>query len=147
VLASTTNTDDPSHYELQYYTPPAYPQLTYRRTRYKNALLRITGLPSFSLLASISYALLVCPDSPCWSTSRTGCSSGLIHLTYLPLIPVAHLRSFLSLAYFSYALLICCHSPRWPPSRMRCSFVFIHRAGLLVRVARLPSFSLLANIS
>jgi len=147
VLVSTTNTRYPSHYELQYYTPPAYPQLTYRRTRCRNALLRITGLPSFSSLASISYALLVCPHSPCWPTSRTGCSSGLIHLADIPLIPVAHQRSFLSLAYFSYVLLVCRYSPRWPPSRTRCWFVLIHHAGLLVRVARLPSFSLLATIS
>jgi len=147
VLASTTNTRYPSHYEFQYYTPPVYPQLTYRRTHYRNALLRITGLPSFFSLASISYALLICPHSPCWPTSRTGCSSGLIHLADLPLIPVAHLRSFLSLTYFSYALLVCHHSPRWPSSRTRCSFVLIRRARLLVRVAHLPTLSLLANIS
>jgi len=137
----------PSHYELQYYTPPAYPQLTYLCTCYRNALLRITGLPSFSSLASISYALLVCPHSSGWPTSPTGCSSSLIHLADLPLILVARLPSFLSLAYFSYALLVCLHSPRWPPSRTCCSFVLIRRNGLLVRVARLPSFSLLANIS
>jgi len=167
--------------------------------------------------------LLVCPHSPCWPTSHTGCSSGLIPLADLPLIPVARLRSFLSLAFISYALLVCphslrwptctrcssalillvaqylvpvarrpsfstlaycsyvllvgTHSPRrptaptrhsfdlifadlhsdvwqkhhvryqWPTSRACCSFVLIRRAGLLVRVARLPSFSLLANIS
>jgi len=34
---------------------------------------------------------------------------------------------------------------RWPTSRTRCSFVLIRRAGPLIRVARLPSFSLLAN--
>jgi len=44
-------------------------------------------------------------------------------------------------------LLICRQSPRWSPSRTRCSFVLIRRNGLLVRVASLPSFSLLANIS
>ena len=113
----------PSHFELQYYTPPAYPQLTYLRTRYRNALSRITGPPSFSSLASISYALLVCPYSPVWPTSRTSCSSGLIHLADLPLVLVARLRSFLLLSYFSYALLVCHHSPRWPPSRTRCSFL------------------------
>jgi len=206
VLASTTNTRYPSNYELQYHTPPAYPQLTYRRTCYRNALLHITGLPSFSLLASISYELLVCPHSPRWPT-RTRCSSALILLVGQHLVPVGRRPSFSTLAYCSYASLVGTHSPRrptaptrrsfdlifadlhsdvwqkhrvryrwptsraccsfdlifadlrsdvwqkrrvrywWPTSRTCCSFLLIRRAGLLVRVSRLPSFSLLANIS
>jgi len=187
--------------------------LTYVRTFGKNTvfgigglhLVRVARLSSFAALAH-SYALLVCPHSPCWPTSRTGCSSALIlhavlllrrvaHLTSilltyvrtcgrntvlgiggLHLVHVARLSSFAALAY-SYALLVCPLSPRWrtaptrfsfdlvfadlhsdvwqkrrvrywwPTSRMCCSFVHIRRASLLVRVARLPSFSLLANIS
>ena len=209
----------------------------------RNAVLGITGLhlvrvahlSSFAALA-YSYALLVCPHSPRWSTaptrcsfdlvfadlrsdawhkrrvrhhwptSRTCCSSALIPHAGVMLLPVSRLTSFLltyirmcgrnamlgigglhlvrvarsslfaALAY-SYTLLICPHSPRWrtaptrfsfdlvfadlhsdvwqkrrvrhrlPTSCTCCSFVHIRRTGLLVDVARLPSFSLLANIS
>jgi len=187
--------------------------LTYIRTFGRNTVLgigslhlvRVARLCSIAALAH-SYVLLVCPHSPCWPTSRTGCSSALIPhtvlllrrvarlisilLTYirtcgrnallgisgLHLVRVARLSSFAALAY-SYVLLFCPHSPhwrtaparfsfdlvfadlhsdmwqkrrvrhQWPKSRTCCSFVHIRCAGLLVRFARLPSFSLLANIS
>jgi len=114
-------------------------------------LVRITRLPSFSLLASISYWLLVSPHSPCWLTVPTCRSLALIlHvgllllcvarltsflLTYirtfgrntvlgiggLHLLPVARLSSFATLAY-SYALLTCPHSPRWRTALTHFSF-------------------------
>jgi len=120
----------PSHYELQYYTPPAYPQLTYLCTRYRNALLGITGLPSFSSLASISYRLLIGPHSPSRPTAATRCSFDLVF---------ADLHSDLWQKRHVWH--------RWPKSCMCCSFVLIRRAGPLVRIARLPSFSLLAYLS
>jgi len=137
-------------------------------------LVVVARLPSISSLASISYTLLVCPHSPRWPT-RTPCSSALILLIGQHLIPVARRPLFSTLAYCSYASLVGTHSPRrptapthrsfdlifadlhsdvwqkhrvrhrWPTSRTCCSFVLIRRAGPLVRVARLPSFSLLAN--
>jgi len=119
-----------------------------------------------------SYALLVCPHSPCWPTSLTGSSSAVIlHagllllritrltlflLTYirtfgrntvlgiggLHLICVARLSSFAALAY-SYLLLICPHSLCWPTSRTSCSSALIlHARLLLLRIARLTSFLL-----
>jgi len=168
-------------------------------------LVRVARSSSFAALAH-SYALLICPHSPCWPPTRTGCSTALIlhavlllrHdarltsilLTYirtcgrnamlgisgLHLVRVARLSTFATLAY-SYALLVCPHSPRWrtapirfsfdlvfadlhldvwqkrrvrhwsPTSRTCCSFVLIRRAGLLLRVARLPSFCTLAYSS
>jgi len=59
--------------------------LTYVRTCGTNAILGISGLhlvrvarlSSFAALGN-SYALLVCPHSPCWPTSRTSCLSALI---------------------------------------------------------------------
>jgi len=132
--------------------------LTYIRTFGRNTVLGIGGLhlvrvarlSSFGALAQ-SYALLVCPHSPCWPISRTGCSSALIlHtvpllrrvapltsilLTYvrtcgrnlvlgisgLHLVCVARLSSFATLAY-SYALLICPHSPHWRTAPTHFSF-------------------------
>ena len=126
-------------------------------------------------MAYFSYAFLLQPH--CWPPSRTRCSSGLILLADLHLIRVAHLPSFSTVAYFSYAFLLRPHSPRcptsrtrfsfdlvfadlhsdvwqkrcvrhrWPTSRTCRSFVLIRRAGLLVHVARLPSFSSLAYLS
>jgi len=138
-------------------------------------LVRVAHLSSFAALA-YSYALLVCPHSPCWPTSRTGCSSALIHYTGLLLLRVARLTSFLltyirmcgrnavfgigglhlvhvaclssfaALAH-SYALLVFPHSPCWPTSPTRSTSALILPYLLLVSIARLPSFSLLANIS
>jgi len=133
-------------------------------------LVRVARLSSFATLSHL-YALLVCPHSPCWPTSRTGCSSALIlHtilllrrvarltsilLTYvrtcgrnamlgiggLHLIRVARLSTFAALAY-SYALLVCPHSPCCPTSRTGCLSALILHAGLLfLRVALLHSFS------
>ena len=95
--------------------------LTCVRTCGRNAMLGITGLqlvpvarlPSFSSLAYISYTLLVCHHSPRWPISRTRCSSAVIHLAGLHLVPVAVARQP--------------HSSCWP---------------LLLRVARLTSFPL-----
>jgi len=111
-----------------------------------------------------------------WPTSRTCCSAALIlyagvlllHvsrltsflLTYiqtcgrntmlgsggLHLVRVARLSSLAALAH-SYALLVFPHSPFWPTSPTRSASALILPYLLLVRVARLPSFSLLANIS
>ena len=122
------------------------------------------------------YVLLVCPHSPCWPTSRTGCSSALILHAGLLLLRVARLTSFLltyirtcgrnamfgisglhlvrvaplssvaALAHL-YALLIFPHSPCWPTSPTRSVSALILPYLLLVSAAHLPSFSLLANIS
>jgi len=93
-------------------------------------LVRVARLPSFSLLANISYRLLVGPHSPRCPTSPTRCSFDL------------HFANLRSDVWQKRRV-----RHRWPTSRTCCSFVLIRRAGLLVRVARLPSFSLLANIS
>jgi len=128
---------------------------------------------SFTSLTYHSYRLLICGHSFRWPTSRTRCSFAVILLAGLHLVRVARLSSIAGLAY-SYALLVCPHSPRWrtapthfsfdlvfadlhsdvwqkrrvrhqwPTSRTCCSFVLIHRAGLLVRIACLPSCSTLA---
>jgi len=127
-------------------------------------------------VAYISYVLLVCPHSPCWPT-RMHCSSALILLVGQHLIPVACRPLFSTLASCSYASLVSTHPPhrptapmhhsfdlvfadlhsdiwqkhrvryQWPTSRTCCSFVLIRRTGLLLRVARLPSFSTLAYCS
>jgi len=142
------------------------------RIRRAGLLVRVARLPSFSLLANMSYRLLVSPHSPRWLTVRTHCSLGLIlhagllllHvarltpflLTYirtfgrntvlgiagLHLVRVASLSSFAALAY-SYVLLVCPHSPCWPTSRTSClSALIVHIGLLLIRVARLASFLL-----
>jgi len=142
---------------------PRWPTLTYCSSalilRAGVLLLRISRLTSF-LLTYI----------------RTCGRNAVLGIGGLHLVRVARLSSFAALAY-SYALLVCPHSPRsrtapthfsfdlvfadlhsdvwqkrrvrhrWPTSRTCCSFVLICRAGILIRVARLPSFSLLANIS
>ena len=111
--------------------------LTYVRTCGRNAVLGIGGLhhvrvarlSSFAALA-YSYALLVCPHSPCWRTAPTRFSFDLVFADlHSDVWQKRRVRR------------------RWPTSRTCCSFVYIRRAGLLVHVARLPSFSLLANIS
>jgi len=111
--------------------------LTYVRTCGRNAVLGIAGLhlvrvarlSSFAALA-YSYTVLVCPHSPRWRTAPTRFSFDLVfadlHSDVWQKRRVRH---------------------RWPTSRMCCSFVLIRRAGLLVRVARLPSFSTLAYCS
>ena len=142
--------------------------LTYIRTCGRNAVLGIGGLhlvrvarfSTFTVLAYL-YALLVCPHSPCWPTSCTGCLSALIlHagllllrvarltsflLTHIPtcgrnavlgigglhLVRVARLSSFAVLAH-SYVLLVCPHSPCWPTSRTVCLSALILHAGLLL---------------
>ena len=112
-------------------------------TRSSPNVVHVTETPCYASLANFSYALLVCTHSPRWPTSRTCCSSGLILLAGLPLVPVARLHSFSSRSYISYALLVWPHSPHWPTTRTRCSSALIPFAGLvLVRIARLPLFSL-----
>jgi len=140
--------------------------------RHTGPLVRVTRLPSFTLLANISYRLLVGPHSPRWRTVPTRCLSALIlHagllllplarlasflLTYmrtfgrntmlgiggLHLVRVAHLSSFTALTY-SYSLLVPPHSLCWPTSRTGClSALIIHTGLLLLRIARLTSFLL-----
>jgi len=121
-----------------YCTPPTYAPLTYRRTRYRNALLCITGLllvhvarlPSFSSPDNISYVLPVWPHSPCrplllrvalltslpQTYVRMCARNAVLGITGLLLVRVVRLASFLADLY-------------------------------LVRVARLLSFSSLAYIS
>jgi len=90
------------------------------RTRCSSAVILLAGLllvcvarpASFSSLAYISYALLVCRHSPRWPTSRMRCTSGLILLAGLPLVGIPCLPSFSSLTYISYTLLVWPHSPR-----------------------------------
>jgi len=131
-------------------------------------------LSSFAAMA-YSYALLICPHSPCWPISCTGCSSALIlHagllllriacltsflLTYirtcgrntvfgiggLHLVRVTCLSSFTVLAH-SYALLVFPHSPCWPTSPTPSASALILPYLLLVSVARLPLFSSVAYI-
>jgi len=129
---------------------------TYVWTCARNAVLGITGLllirvahlQSFSSLAYISFALLVCRHSSHWPTSCSRCSSAVILLAGQHLVRVARLASFSSLAYLWYALLICCHSPSWPTSRSRCSSAVILLAGQhLVRITGLASFSSPAYLS
>ena len=117
-------------------------------------LVRVAHLSSFAALA-YSYALLVCPHSPCWPTSRTSCLSALILHASLLFLRIAHLTSFL-LTYirtfgrnavlgigglyhivrvarlslfaalaYSYALLVCPHSPRWRNAPTHFSFDLI----------------------
>jgi len=111
--------------------------LTYIRTCGRNAVLGISGLhlvyvARLSSFAALSYssALLVCPHSPRWHTAPTCFSFDLVfaalHSDVWQKRRVRH---------------------QWPTSCTCCSFVLIRRAGLLVRVARLTSFSFLANIS
>ena len=112
--------------------------LTHIRTFGRNTVLGIGGLhlvhvarlPSFSLLANISYRLLIGPHSPRWPTAPTHCSFDFVF---------ADLHSDL------WQKRRVWH--RWPTSRTCCSFVLIRRAGPLVRIARPPSFSLLAYLS
>jgi len=150
--------------------------MTYIQTCGRNAMLGIGGLhlvrvarlSTFAALA-YSYTLVVCPHSPCWPTSRTGCSSALIlHagllflrvarltlflLTYirtcgsnavfgiggLHLVHVARLSSFATLAH-SYALLVFPPSPCWATSPTCSVSALILPYLLLVSVARLLSF-------
>jgi len=137
-------------------------------------LVRVARLSSFTAMA-YSYSLLVCPHSPSWPTSYTGCLLALIlHagllllrvacltsflLTYirtcgrnavfriggLHLVHVSRLSSFAVLAH-SYALLVFPHSPCWPTSSMRSVSALILPYLLLVRIACLPLFSSLAYI-
>jgi len=91
-------------------------------------LVCVARLSSFASL-SYSYVLLVCPHSLRWRTAPTHFSFDLIF---------ADLHSDVwQKRRVRY---------RWPTSRLCCSFVLIRRTGLFVRIARLPSFSLLANI-
>ena len=111
--------------------------LTYVRTCGRKAVLGISGLPlvrvarlsSFPALA-YSYMLLVCPHSPRWCTAPTRFSFDLMF---------ADLHSDVwQKRRIRY---------RWPISCTCCSFVLIRRTGLLLCVARLPSFSTLAYCS
>jgi len=221
---------------IRYQWPTSRTCCSFVLIRHAGLLVRVARLPSFCLLANISYRLLVSPHSPRWLTVPMCRSSAVIlhagllllrvarltsflrtyiwtfgrntvlgisglHLvrvarltsfllTYirtlgrntvlgiggLHLVHIACLSSFAALAY-SYVLLVCPHSPRWPIAPTRCSFdlvfadlrsdvwqkhhvrhhwptsrtccsvVLIRRAGLLVRVARLPSFSTLPYCS
>ena len=102
-------------------------------------LIRIARLPSFSLLAYLSYAFHIRSHSPL-PTARKRCSSALILFVGQHLVPVTCRPSFSMMAYCSYAFRVCSHSPV-PTALTRCSFALILLAGLhLVRVARLPLF-------
>ena len=110
-------------------------------------LVRIAHLPSFSLLANISYRLLVCGHFFHWPTSHTHCSFPVILLSGQHLVRVARLSSFATLAY-SYALVVCPHSPGWPTYRSGYSLALILHAGLLlVCVSHLSLFSSLTYTS
>jgi len=110
--------------------PPSRTRCSFVLIHRDGLLVRVTRLPSFSLLANISYRFLVGSHSPRWPPAPTHCSFDLVfadlHLDVWQKRRILHL---------------------WPTSRMCCSFVLIRRAGPLVRIARLPSFSLLAYIS
>jgi len=101
---------------------------TYIRTFGRNAVLGIGGLhhvrvarlSSFAVLA-YSYALLVCPHSPRWRTAPT---RFLLDLVFADL--------------HSDVWQKCRVRHPWRTSRTCCSFVLIRRAGLLLRIARLP---------
>jgi len=92
-------------------------------------LVRVARLSSFAMLA-YSYALLVCPRSPYWRTAPTRFLFDLVfadlHLDVWQKRRVRH---------------------RWSTSPTCCSFVLIRGAGLLLHVARLPSFSMLVYCS
>jgi len=111
--------------------------LTYIRTCGRNAVLGIGGLhlvrvahlSSFAALA-YSYTLLVSSDSPRWPTAPRRCSF------------VLHFANLRSDVWQKRRV-----RHRWPTSRTCCSFVLIRCARLLVRVARLPSFSTLEYCS
>jgi len=111
--------------------------MTYIRRFGRNTVLDIGGLhlvrvARLSLFAALaySYVLLVCPQSPCWPTAPSRCSFDLVF---------AHLHSDVWQKHGVWH--------RWPTSHTCCSFVLIRHAGLLVRVARLPSYSTLAYCS
>jgi len=117
-------------HRVRYLRPTSSTSCSFVLIHRTGPLVRVARLPSFSLLANISYRLLVGPHSPRCPTSPTRCSFDL-HL--------ANLRSDVwQKRRVRY---------RWPTSRTCCSFVLIRRAGLLLRVAHLPSFSTLAYCS
>jgi len=92
-------------------------------------LVRVARLSSFTALA-YSYVLLVSPHSPRWCTAPTRFSFDLVFADlHSDGSQKRHVRH------------------HWPTSRTSCSFVLICRAGLLLRVARLPSFSTLVYCS
>jgi len=105
--------------------------------RHAGPLVRIACLPSFSLLAYLSYTFHICSHSPL-PTAHTRYSSALTLLVGQHLVPVARRPSFSTLAYCSYAFRVCSLSPL-PTARMHYSSALILLAGLhLVRVAHLP---------
>ena len=109
-------------------------------------LVRVARLPSFSLLANISYRLLVGPHSPRWPTSPTRCSFDLVFAD-LHSDVWQERRVGYRWPTSRTLLLVCPNSPRWP-TRMRCSSALILRVGQhLVPVARRPSFSMLSYFS
>ena len=90
------------------------------------------------------------------------CPSDLILLPDLPLVCIAHLHLFFTLAYISYTLPIWPYSPCWPLlihvahlTSLLLTYIWMCTRNtvlgitglLLVRVARLLSFSSLAYIS
>jgi len=138
------------------------------RTRCSSALILLVGQhlvpvarrPSFSTPAYCSYASLVGTHSPRRPTAPTRCSFDLIfadlHSDVWQKHRVRH-RWPTSRACCLFDLIFAdlhsdvsqkhCVRHRWPTSRTCCSFVLIRRAGLLLRVARLPSFSTLLYCS
>ena len=111
--------------------------LTYIRTCGRNDMLGISGLhlmrvarlSSFAALA-YSYTLLVSSHSPCWPTAPMRCSFDL-HFANLP----SEVWQKRSVRHW------------WPISRTCCSFVLVGCTGHLLRVACVPSFSMLAYCS
>jgi len=71
--------------------------------------------------------------------------NAVLGISGLHLVRVACLSSFAALAH-SYILLVFPHSPCWPTSPTRSVSALVLPYLLLVRIAHLPSFSLLANI-
>jgi len=123
-------------------------------------LVPVARRPSFSTLAYCSYPSLVGTHSPRRPTALTHRSFDLIfadlHSDVWQKHCVRH-RWPTSRACCLFDLIFAdIHSDvwqkhrvshRWPTSRTCCSFVLIRRAGLLLCIARLPSFSTLAYCS
>ena len=172
LIFSDLHSDVWQKHRVRHWWPTSSTSCSFVLIRHAGPLVRVARLSSFSLLANISYRLLVGPYSPRWHTVPTCRSSALIlhadllllHvarftsflLTYiwtfgrntvlgiggLHLVRVARLCSFAALAH-SYALLVCPHSPCWPTSRTGCSLALTHHAVLLLRhVACLTSILL-----
>ena len=114
-------------YRVRHWWPTSSTSCSFVPIRYTGPLVSIACLPSFSLLATISYWLLISPYSPHCPTSAMRCSFDL------------HFANLRSDMWQKHRV-----RHQWPTSRTSCSFVLIRRASLLLHIARLPSFSTLA---